>query len=338
MERELNTKTEHRLFFQRRRERDEVKAGGDPNFRPNKQGWKQKLQKYGVFYLMLLPALVFYLVFSYWPMTGVVLAFRNFTFTSGMYGADWVGFEYFRDFFRDRESGMFVRNTLIISALKLFLYLPFPIILSLILNEIRKPKLRGFYQSVSYLPYFISWVVVIGIMNRIFAPDTGFLNVLLRELGMTDGTKFWAMDTGFFYPAIFGTYLWKNIGWDSIIYFAAIVGISPSLYEAAAIDGADRLKQTRHITLPGIKGTIIILFILSLGSILTAGFDQVYLMQNPGNYTVSETIDTYIVKTGLQQAKYGPATAVGLMQGIAGLGLTVVANKAADKYGDSAVW
>ncbi|NKZ28869.1 sugar ABC transporter permease [Facklamia miroungae] len=310
----------------------------DPHFRPNKRTWKQKWQKYGVFYLMLLPAIIFFLVFSYWPMTGVVLAFRKFTFTSGMYGADWVGLEYFKNFFNDRESGMFVRNTLIISLIKLFLYLPFPIMLALMLNEIRKPKLRGFYQSVSYLPYFISWVVVVGIISRLFAPDTGLINVFLRDLGLSDGSKFWMMDTGFFYPAVFISYLWKNIGWDSIIYFAAIMGISPSLYEAAAIDGASRLQQTRHITLPGIRGTIMILFILSLGGILTAGFDQIYLMQNPGNYTVSETIDTYIVKTGLEQAKYGPATAVGLLQGIAGLVLTVIANKMADKYGDNAVW
>lgn len=310
----------------------------DPNFRPNKLTFKDYWGKYGVFYLMLLPAIIFFLVFSYWPMSGVVLAFREFTFTSGMYGEGFVGLEYFIDFFTDRETPMFIRNTLIVSLIKLFVYLPFPIILALILNEIKNPKLRGPYQSISYLPYFISWVVVIGILNRLFAPDTGLVNILLANLGISDGSKFWMMDTNFFYPAVFGTYLWKNIGWDSIIYFAAIVGISPSLYEAAAIDGANRWKQTLNVTLPGIRGTIVILFILSLGGILTAGFDQVYLMQNPGNYAVSETIDTYIVKTGLEQAQYGPATAVGLVQGLAGLILTVIANKFADKYGDNAVW
>lgn len=310
----------------------------DPNFRPNKLSFKERWRKYGVFYLMLLPAIIFFLLFSYWPMTGIVLAFREFSFTSGMYGDEWAGFEYFQDFFADRESGMYLRNTLIISLIKLFLYLPFPIILALMLNEIKQVRMRSLYQSISYLPYFISWVVVVGILNRLLAPDTGLINVLLRDLNLSDGSKFWMMDTQFFYPAVFLSYLWKNIGWDSIIYFAAIMGISPSLYEAAAIDGASRLKQTRFVTLPGIRGTIMILFILSLGGILTAGFDQIYLMQNPGNYTVSETIDTYIVKTGLEQAKYGPATAVGLMQGVAGLVLTVIANKVADKYGDNAVW
>ena len=310
----------------------------DPNFIPNKMTLKQTWSKYKVFYLMLLPAIISFLIFSYWPMTGLAIAFRKFTFTSGMYGKSWVCFKYFEDFFKNREAWMYVKNTLIISMIKLFVYLPFPIILALIFNEVRKPKLRSLYQSISYLPYFISWVVVIGIMNRLFAPDTGLINIVLKHLNMTDGSTFWMMEDGFFFPAIFGSYLWKNIGWDSIIYFAAIMGISPSLYEAAAIDGANRWQQTRHITLPGIRGTIMILFILSLGGILTAGFDQVYLMQNPGNYTVSETIDTYIVKTGLEQAKYGPATAVGLMQGVVGLVLTVIVNKLADKFGDNAVW
>lgn len=309
----------------------------DPDFRLNTVTFKQMWKKYGTFYLMLMPAIIFFLVFSYWPMTGIILAFRDFTFTSGMYGEGWVGLEYFIDFFSHRETPQYIRNTLIVSGIKLFLYLPFPILLALMFNEIKKPKLRSVYQSISYLPYFISWVVVIGIMNRLFAPDTGLVNILLENLGMTDGSTFWAMENAFFYPAIFGSYLWKNIGWDSIIYFAAIMGISTSLYEAAVIDGANRLKQTWHITLPGIRSTIVILFILSLGSILTAGFDQVYLMQNPGNFAVSETIDTYIVKTGLEQAKYGPATAVGLVQGLVGLVLTLIVNKVADKF-DSAVW
>lgn len=309
----------------------------DPDFRPNKVTFKQIWNKYGTFYLMLVPALVFFLVFSYWPMTGIALAFRDFTFTSGMYGEGWVGFDYFIDFFTHRETPMYIRNTLIVSGIKLFIYLPFPILLALMLNEIKKPRLRSTYQSISYLPYFISWVVVIGIMSRLLAPDTGLINIVLEALGVTDGSTFWMMEESFFYPAIFGSYLWKNVGWDSIIYFAAIVGISPSLYEAAAIDGANRGRQTWHVTLPGIRTTIVILFVLSLGDILTAGFDQVYLMQNPGNYMVSETIDTYIVKTGLEQAQYGPATAVGLVQGVAGLILTIIVNKIADKF-DSAVW
>lgn len=310
----------------------------DPNFKPHKRSFKSIWKKYGIFYLMLLPAVIFFLVFSYWPMTGIILAFRDFSFTSSMYGTGWVGLEYFIDFFTDRDFPMYFKNTMIISAIKLFLYLPFPIILALMFNEIKAPKLRSTYQSITYLPYFISWVVVVGILSRLFAPDTGLVNQLLENLGLTDGSTFWMMEEGFFYPAIFGTYFWKNIGWDSIIYFAAIMGIAPGLYEAASLDGANRWQQIRNITLPGIAGTIVILLILSLGDILTAGFDQVYLMQNPGNFNVSETIDTYIVKTGLEGGEYGPATAVGLVQGVAGLILTLIVNKVAEKYGDNAVW
>lgn len=336
MERELDTTK--KLVQQKP---DEVRQTDpdkeDANFRPNKRTFKQTWDKYKTFYLMLIPAIISYLIFSYWPMTGIILAFREFSFTSGMYGTGFVGLQYFRDFFTHRETLMYVRNTVAVSALKLFVYLPFPILLALMFNEVKQPRLRSTYQSISYLPYFVSWVVVIGIMGRLFAPDTGLVNVALEAMGLTDGSTFWAMQEGFFYPSIFFSYLWKNIGWDSIIYFAAIMGISSSLYEAAAVDGAGRMRQVWHITLPGIRTTIVVLFILSLGSILSAGFDQVYLMQNPGNYQVSETIDTYIVKTGLERAQYGPATAVGLVQGVAGLILTLIVNKVADKF-DSAVW
>ena len=310
----------------------------DPFFKPVKKTLWQKIAKYKTFYLMLAPALLFFIIFSYWPMTGNILAFRKFSFNSGMYGKGWVELQYFKEFFADRQTPIYIRNTLIISAIKLFIYLPFPIILALIFNEIVNTKHRSFFQSISYLPYFISWVVVIGMLNKLFAPNTGLINNLLRNIGASDGSRFFMMENKFFYPAVFGTYLWKNVGWDSIIYYAAIMGISPSLYEAAAIDGANRLKQTRHVTLPGISKTIMILFIISLGGILSAGFDQVYLMQNPGNYQVSEIIDTYVVKTGLEKARYGPATAVGLIQGLAGLGLTVAVNKAADKYGENSLW
>ena len=326
------------LAFWRKQEKTKEQVQDDPNFNPKKPTFKQTWKKYGTFYLMLLPAIIFFIIFAYWPMTGVILAFREFSFTSGMYGTGFVGLKYFRDFFNNPETMMFLRNTLIISAIKLFVYLPFPIILALIFNEIKAEKTRGLYQSISYLPYFVSWVIVIGMMNRIFAPDTGLVNVILENLGLSDGETFWMMENSFFYPAILGSYIWKNIGWDSIIYFAAIMGISPALYEAAAIDGASRWKQTLHVTLPGILGTIVILFILSLSGILNAGFEQVYLMQNPGNYAVSETIDTYIVKTGLERAQYGPATAIGLLQGGAGLILTIIVNKVADKYSEHALW
>ena len=329
---------EKSLLKKRQYTNKNINNDNDPYFKPIKKSLLKQMARYKTFYFMLIPAIISYLIFSYWPMLGNILAFRKFSFNSGMFGKGWVGLQYFREFFTNIETPGYIKNTLIISAIKLFIYLPFPILLALIFNEILNHKHRSIFQSISYLLYFISWVVVVGILNKLFAPNTGIVNEILKNLGLSDGTKFWMMENSFFYPAVFGSYLWKNIGWDSIIYYAAIMGISPSLYEAAAIDGAGRLKQTRHITLPGISKTVMILFIISLGGVLSAGFDQVYLMQNPGNYQVSEIIDTYVVKTGLEKARYGPATAVGLIQGLVGLFVTVIVNKIADKLGDSALW
>lgn len=169
----------------------------DPNFNPHKRSIKSNLVRYKTFYLMLLPAIIYFLIFSYWPMTGIIQAFRDFSFRSGMYGTGWVGLKYFRDFFTHRNAWIFTRNTLIISFIKLFLYLPFPIILALMFNEVKNDRLRGAYQSISYLPYFISWVVVIGIYSRLFAPNTGMINELLAWLGLTDGSTFWMMENSF---------------------------------------------------------------------------------------------------------------------------------------------
>nr|WP_309101479.1 ABC transporter permease subunit [Fredinandcohnia onubensis] len=307
------------------------------HYNPVKENIWTKVKKHKVFYIMLFPCLVFFLIFSYWPMGGLILAFKEYGFNTGVFGGDWVGFKYFEQFFSDSRSWLYVKNTLIVSFLKLFVYLPFPILLALMLNDVKNNKLRGTFQSITYLPYFISWVVVVGLMNRLLAPGTGMINQVVASFG-GDGSTFFMMEEGLFYPLVFISYLWKSIGWDSIIYFAAIVAIVPTLYEAAAIDGAGKLRQIWHVTLPGISATIIILFILSLGSILSSGFDQIFLMQNPGNANVSETIDTYIVNTGLQGGQFGYATAIGLMQGIAGLIFTIIVNKITSKKFGTSLW
>ncbi|MFE6169470.1 ABC transporter permease [Viridibacillus arvi] len=309
----------------------------EQHYKPVKVSTWVRLKKHKVFYTMLFPCLVFFLIFSYWPMLGLVLSFREYGFNTGILGGDFVGLKYFEQFFDDPRNWIYIKNTLIISCLKLFIALPFPIILAIMFSEMKNSKLRSTLQSITYLPYFISWVVVVGIMSRLLAPDTGLLNQLIQKFG-GDGSTFFMMEESHFFPLVFISYVWKGIGWDSIIYFAAIMAIVPTLYEAASIDGASRLRQIWHVTLPGITSTIIILFILSLGSILSAGFDQIYLMQNPGNANVSETIDTYIVRTGLQGGQFGYATAIGLMQGIAGLVLTIVVNRVTSKKFDSSLW
>lgn len=307
------------------------------HYNPVKENIWTKVKKHKVFYTMLFPCLAFFLIFSYWPMGGLILAFKDYGFNTGIFGGEWVGLKYFEQFFGDSRSWLYVKNTLIVSILKLFVYLPFPILLALMLNEVKSNKWRGAFQSITYLPYFISWVVVVGLMNRLLAPGTGMINQVIESFG-GDGSKFFMMEEGLFLPLVFISYLWKSIGWDSIIYFAAIVAIVPTLYEAAAIDGAGKLRQIWHVTLPGISATIIILFILSLGSILSSGFDQIYLMQNPGNADVSQTIDTYIVQTGLQGGQFGYATAIGLLQGIGGLILTIIVNKITSKKFGTSLW
>lgn len=309
----------------------------DIYFNPIKKPLFKRVKAHKTFYLMLLPCLVFFLVFSYLPMSGLVLAFKTYGFNTGIFGGEFVGLEYFEEFFSDPRAKLYIVNTLIISFIKLILYLPFPILLALMFNEVKNSRLRGISQSVLYLPHFLSWVIVISLVSRLLAPDTGILNQMISAFG-GDGGTFWLMEEENFYPIVFLSYLWKNIGWDSIIYFATIVSISPTLYEAAAIDGANRFQQTIHITLPGIKLTIVILFILSLSGVMSAGFDQIYLLQMPGNLNVSETIDTYIVTTGLMGGEYGYGTAVGLMQGIVGLILTIIVNKVTSKRGHGSLW
>lgn len=306
-------------------------------FNPTKPKITQQIKQHKVFYFMLIPCILFFFIFSYIPMSGMVLAFKEYGFNTGLFGGEFIGLKYFKQFFEDPRSVLYIKNTLIISSLKLFIYLPFPIMLALMFNEIKSPKLRSTFQSISYLPYFLSWVVVVGLAERVLAPNTGLLNQAITSMG-GDGSTFFLMEEDTFFPIVFLSYLWKNIGWDSIIYFSAIVAISPSLYEAASIDGANRLRQIINITIPGISSTIIILFILSIGSILSAGFDQIYLLQTPGNANLAETIDTYIVRTGILGGQFGYATAIGLMQGAIGLVLTVIVNKISSKKFGTSLW
>ncbi|MFD0695548.1 ABC transporter permease [Paenibacillus sp. GCM10027628] len=297
----------------------------------------KRILQHKYLYLMLLPCIVFFVIFSYIPMGGLMLAFKNYQFNKGILGSPWVGFTYFKAFFNDYQSGMLIKNTLIISSIKVFLGLPFPILLALMFNEVKNRRFRGITQSISYLPHFLSWVIVVGLMQRVLAPDTGLLNEAIQFFG-GDGSTFFMMESKYFYPLMFGSHIWQSIGWDSIIYLAAMAGINPELHEAARIDGANKWHEIWHVTLPGIRLTISILFILSLGSILQAGFDQIYLMRTPGNMELADILDTYIIRVGLQNGQYGYATAVGLMQGIIGLILVVAANRASRKFFDESIW
>ncbi|WP_308637577.1 ABC transporter permease [Paenibacillus silvisoli] len=304
--------------------------------KPGRRLWKSiVLHRY--LYFMLLPCIAFFIIFSYIPMGGLLLAFKEYKFNKGLLASPWVGFDYFKAFFNSYQSKALIKNTLIISSMKLFLYLPFPIILALMFNEIRSKWFKNVSQSILYLPHFLSWVVVIGLVQRVLAPDTGLLNQFIAKLG-GDGSKFYMMEPNSFYQIMFGSHLWKSLGWDSIIYMAAIAGVNPDMYEAAKIDGASKFKEIWNITLPSIMPTVVILFILSLGNILSAGFDQLYLLRTPGNMQLSDILDTYIIRVGLQGGQYGYATAVGMLQGLIGLILVIIANRISRKVSDTSLW
>lgn len=300
-----------------------------------KRMWEHK-----VLYLMILPCLLFFLIFNYIPMTSLVLAFKDFRFDTGIVGGYWKGLYYFKRFFSDPRCIQIIMNTLIISGMKLILALPFPIILAIMFNEIKDSKLgkiRGLFQGVLYIPHFLSWVVVIGIFKKLLAPDDGLMNQLIHQFG-GDGSTYFMMNPEYFHTIMFSSYIWKNVGWDSIIYFAAIMSINPEIYESAAIDGENRFKQIIHITLPMLTPTIVILFIISLGDILKAGFDQIYLLKTPGNANVSEILDTFVIRTGIEQGDFSYAIAIGLLQGVIGLIAVVIINKFADKKLDTSLY
>lgn len=288
-------------------------------------------------YLMLFPALLALLLFCYFPMAGLVLAFKELKFSGGLFSGKWLGFRYFKAFFNLPQSRQLIVNTLSISLMKLVLAFPFPIVLAVLLNEVRNARFKKITQTISYLPHFVAWVVVIAIVERLFAPNTGLINQLLALFGGDPG-RFWMMELDFFYPAMFFSYVWKSAGWNSIIFLASITSIDPTFYEAAKIDGANKWQEITRITLPGIKGTVSIILILSLGDILKAGYEQIYLLYKPGNMRYADILDTYVIRLGLEQGQFSYATAVGLLQSVAGLLLVVLANGLSKKYTETAIW
>jgi putative aldouronate transport system permease protein len=286
---------------------------------------------------MFLPCFLFFAIFSYAPMLGMVLAFKEFKFNMSLWDYPWVGLKYFRDFFSNYQAGTIIKNTFIIGIIKVVVEFPFPIMFALMINEVRDKRAKSVIQTISYLPYFLSWVVVAAVVQRVLAPNTGILNQAISALG-GDGSYFFMMKPESFYPVVLLSDLWKNIGWNSIIYLAAIAGIDPGLYEAARVDGANKRQELFHVTLPSIRMTIGIMFILGLGGLVSSGFEQVYLLRTPGNMELADTLDVYVIQVGLSQGQYGYAAAVGLLQGIVGFILVYVGNQASKKFTEVSVW
>lgn len=294
-----------------------------------------RLYKYRWQYAMILPAVVLLFLFNYVPMAGIQIAFRDFQIGSSIWNSAWVGFDNF-SFLQEPQFWVVVTNTLYISVLKFIFGFPAPILLALMINEVIHSGFKRFVQSVSYLPHFFSWIVVAYILQSFLTLDGGLVNDVIQKTG--NESIFFLGSTEWFRPMIVGSGLWKEVGWNTILYLAAITAIDPQLYEAAKVEGAGKMAQIRNITLPGIMPTISIVLILSIPSLITVGMDQIYPMMNSANMSVSDVLDTYVLRSGLQQGYFGMATAVGLISSIIALVLVLVTNGLSRKINGEGLW
>jgi putative aldouronate transport system permease protein len=287
-------------------------------------------------YLLLLPGLLYFILYRYVPVLGSVIAFQDYSPFQGFIHSKWVGFDNFKRIFADSDVAIVLWNTIKISFVQLFVVFPVPIILSLMLNEQRSQAFKRIVQSIVYLPHFISWVIVISIVT-IFLRSEGLINELLHAVFGTAPIPFMTHPS-WFIPLISLEVIWKESGWGTIIFLAALSGVNPQLYEAAMIDGASRWRQIWHITLPAIRSTIVILMILRLGTVLDVGFEQIFLMLNSLNQNIAQVLDTYVYYKGIQQADFSFASAVGLFKGIIGMILVVTANRLAKRFGEEGLY
>jgi putative aldouronate transport system permease protein len=287
-------------------------------------------------YLMLLPGMLYFVIFRYLPMWGIVIAFQNYQPSLGISGSQWVGLKHFSRFFMDADFWFLFKNTLILAIYNLIFFFPLPIILALMLNEVRIEVYKRIIQTLVYVPHFVSWVVVVGIAYIFFTTEGGIVNELAASLGL-EKIQF-LMSEDWFRTMIVGEVIWKETGWGTILFLAALAGVDPQLYEAARMDGANRWRQLWHVTMPAIRSTIVILLILRLGSFLDTGFEQIYLMLNPLNREVGEVFDTYVYSVGVERAQFSYSTAVGLFKSLVGLLLVLSANYFAKKVGEEGVY
>ena len=283
-----------------------------------------------VLYLFLLPAVIYIGTFMYAPMYGLIIAFKDFTASKGIMGSPWAGMKWFTTFFHTPRFWQILGNTLAISLYSLVVGFPLPIILALIINNINNLKFKKFTQTVTYMPYFISTVVLVGMMSVLFSPRSGVITTLLSYLGGS-GDTFFMGESKYFRHMYVWSGVWQNMGWNSIIYIAALTGVSQELHEAARIDGANKLQRILHVDIPAILPTMIILLIMNCGNVLSVGYEKVYLLQNDLNTPVSEVISTYIYKMGLQQQRYSYSTAIGLFNNVINFLVLVTVNKISNK-------
>lgn len=303
-----------------------------------KTKWKKiftEIKRDRQYYLLILPAILCVLIFSYGPMYGVQIAFKDYKMSLGVMGSRWVGFRHFKDFINGFYFWTLIRNTLAISLYTLVVGFPIPIIVALIINEL-KGNFKKFTQTVLYAPHFISLVVLVGIMNAMLSPSMGAVNTLLNKFGID--SIYFIGEAKYFRHLYVWSGVWQGMGWGAIIYIAALSGVDPALHEAASIDGASRIQRILHINIPTIMPTIIITLILRMGSIASVGYEKVYLLMNEMNVDVSEVISTYVYKRGIVNANYSFSAAVGLLNNLVNVTMVLIANAISRKFSETSLF
>lgn len=295
----------------------------------------RKAWRYRQIYLLILPTIIYFIVFAYIPFYGLQLAFKDFQIFRGIWVSPWVGFEHFETLFSSEKFPQLLRNTLLISAYRLIFGFPVPILFALLLNEVTHIWFKRSVQTITYFPHFLSWVVMAGIVINLLGP-TGIINSLLQDMGY--GSVNFLTNPDLFRTNLVVTGILKEFGWGAIIYLAALTGIDPQLYEAAKIDGAGKLRQIWDITLPGLRPVMAVLLVLSMGTLLEAGFDQVFMLLNGAVLQTGDIIDTYVYRVGLLEAEFELATAVGLFKGVVGMVMIISANYALRRFGERSIW
>ena len=310
-------------------------APGPRRKRTGKSSRRDRFLREKYLWLLLVPGIVWYLVFCYAPMYGLIISFKDFSPFKGIMKSPWVGFLWFKQFFQSAFFWRLIRNTILLNVYGILFAFPAPIILALLLNEVRHRWFQRIAQTISYLPHFISMVIVVGMLVNFF--DTqGIVNSFRHIFGLKSVN--FMIQPGLFRPLYIGSGIWQSAGWNSIVYLAALAGIDQQLYEAATVDGAGKIRQLWHISLPGILPTIVILLILNVGSMLNVGFEKVFLMYNPATYETADVISTYVYRRGIASGEFSFGTAVGLFQAVINFALVVGANQLSKRVGEISLW
>ena len=296
-----------------------------------KTSWKSYVWKKRWLYMMCIPGLAYLILFHYVPMYGIMMAFQNFSFKKGIFGSPFNNFDNFKELFGSQIFYRVLRNSLFLSITRLIFSFPVPIILALLINEIRSKVFKRTAQTLMYLPHFLSWVVLGGIVVNMLSMTDGLVNDLIASAGGQKINFLGSVD--WFRTVIIGSHIWKEAGWGTIIYLSALTSINPEYYEAARVDGANRFQQTLYITLPGISGTIVIMLILAIGGLMNNGFEQIFLFKNNLNQSVAEVFETYVYQVGIAGGRYSYSTAVGLFKNVVGAVLVFSSNLIAQKLG-----